>query len=126
MELDPAKLRHRITEARDAILDRVEDSLTKHGDYKEHQELTDALNGLRVLRQEYERRARQYGGTTAENRLRKLVMAERTALENAVGKLILLAEVHGITLDDLIAMLESGASVPDIVVALNPHGRQCA
>jgi len=66
VELDPAKLRHRITEARDAILDRVEDSLTKHGDYKEHQELTDALNGLRVLRQEYERRARQYGGTTAE------------------------------------------------------------
>jgi hypothetical protein len=60
-ELDPAKLRHRITEARDATLDRVEDSLTKHGDYKEHQELTDALNGLRVLRQEYEHRVRQYG-----------------------------------------------------------------
>jgi hypothetical protein len=59
-EMDPAKLRHRITEARDAILDRVEDSLTKHGDYKEHQELTDALNGLRVLRQEYECRVRKY------------------------------------------------------------------
>jgi uncharacterized protein YidB (DUF937 family) len=53
-------------------------------------------------------------------------MAERTALENAVGKLILLAEVHGMNVDDLIEMLDSGASVPDIVVALNPHGRQCA
>ena len=53
-------------------------------------------------------------------------MAERKPFENAVGKLILLAEVHRIILNDLIAMLESGASVPDIVVALNPHGRQCA
>ena len=53
-------------------------------------------------------------------------MAERTALENAVEKLILLAEVHGMTIDDLIEMLDSGASVPDLVVALNPHHRQCA
>jgi hypothetical protein len=53
-------------------------------------------------------------------------MAERIALENAVGKLILLAEVHRMTIDDLIEMLNSGASVPDIVVALNLHGRQCA
>ena len=53
-------------------------------------------------------------------------MAERSPLDNAVGKLILLAEVHGMTIDDLIEMLNSGASVSDIVVALNPHGRQCA
>jgi len=53
-------------------------------------------------------------------------MAERAALENAVGKLILLAEVHGMTIDDLIEMLNLGASVADIVVALNPHSRKCA
>ncbi len=53
-------------------------------------------------------------------------MAERTALENAVGKLILLAEAYGITLDDLIEMMDWGASVSDLVVALNPHGRQRA
>jgi hypothetical protein len=53
-------------------------------------------------------------------------MAERTALENAVGKLVLLAEAYGITLDDLIEMMDSGGSVSDLVVALNPHGRQRA
>ena len=41
-------------------------------------------------------------------------------------KLILLAEVQGITLDDLIGMLDSGASVADIVVALSPHDSHCA
>jgi|GraSoiStandDraft_44_1057316.scaffolds.fasta_scaffold246298_2 hypothetical protein len=53
-------------------------------------------------------------------------MAERTALENAVEKLILLAEVHGITIDDLIVLIDSGASIADLVVALNPHHRKCA
>ncbi len=53
-------------------------------------------------------------------------MAERTPLENAVAKLILMAEVQGMTIDDLLAMMESGASVADIVLALSPHGRQCA
>ena len=53
-------------------------------------------------------------------------MAERTALENAVAKLILLAEVYGMTIDDLIEMMDSGASVSDLMVALNPHGRQRA
>jgi hypothetical protein len=62
------------------------------------------------------------GGKQAE----EVAMAERTALENAVGKLILLAEAYGITLDDLIEMMDSGASVSDLMVALNPHGRQCA
>ena len=47
-------------------------------------------------------------------------MAERTALEKAFAKLTLLAEAYGITLDDLIEMMNSGASVSDIVVALNP------
>ena len=54
------------------------------------------------------------------------VMAERTPLENAVAKLILMAELQGMTIDDLIGMMESGASVADIVLALIPHGRQCA
>ena len=52
-------------------------------------------------------------------------MTERTSLENAMSKLILLAEVQGISLDDLIEMLVSGASVKDIVVALSPHS-MCA
>ncbi len=50
----------------------------------------------------------------------------RTPLENAIAKPILLAEVQGITLDDLIQILDSGASVADIVIALSPHERQCA
>ncbi len=50
----------------------------------------------------------------------------RTPLKNAVAKVVLLAQVQGITLDDLIAMLESGASVTDIVVDLSPPERQCA
>jgi len=53
-------------------------------------------------------------------------MAERTILENAVARLMLLAEVHGLTLDDLVEMLDAGASVADIVVALSPHKRQYA
>ena len=46
-------------------------------------------------------------------------MAERALFEDAVQKLILLAEVHGMTIDDLIAVMESGATVSDIVVALS-------
>ncbi|PYX30452.1 MAG: hypothetical protein DMG80_11990 [Acidobacteria bacterium] len=61
MELDPAKLPERITDARNAIVNRVAETVSKHPDYHESQELTDALNGLRVLRQEYERRVQQYG-----------------------------------------------------------------
>ena len=61
IEVDPVKLPRRITEARNAILDRVEETITRPGDYHERQDLTDALNGLRVLRQESERRVSQYG-----------------------------------------------------------------
>ena len=50
-------------------------------------------------------------------------MEERTLLEAAVAKVILLAEVQGMTIDDLIEMLDSGASVADILVALRPHRR---
>ena len=58
LELDPTKLPQRIEDARNAVLDRLEDSLSMR-DYDEHQELNDALNGLRVLRKECERRVRE-------------------------------------------------------------------
>ena len=61
IELDPAKLSHRIADARNAILDRIQDTISLATPYQECQELTDALNGLRVLRQEYDRRVQQFG-----------------------------------------------------------------
>ena len=60
-ELNPARLPQRITEARNAILNRIAETATKPHDYHETQELSDALNGLRVLRQEYDRCLQQYG-----------------------------------------------------------------
>src|SRR5258705_1493286 len=51
IELDPAKLSNRITDARNAILDRIQETISV-AHYQERQELTDALNGLRVLQQE--------------------------------------------------------------------------
>jgi hypothetical protein len=59
-ELDPAKLPQRIADARVAVLDRIEDTLKNPG-IGEQQMLNDALNGLRVLRQEYDRRLQRYG-----------------------------------------------------------------
>jgi len=61
IELDPAKLSHRISDARNAILDRIQETISVAAHYQERQELADALNGLRVLRQEYERRVQQFG-----------------------------------------------------------------
>src|SRR5437667_12467249 len=61
IELDPAKLSHRISDARNAILDRIQETISVAAHYRERQELTDALNGLRLLRQEYERRVQQFG-----------------------------------------------------------------
>ena len=60
VELDPAKLPQRIADARVAVLDRIEDTLKNPG-IGEQQMLNDALNGLRVLRQEYDRRLQRYG-----------------------------------------------------------------
>ena len=57
MELDPTQIVGRIAEARNAILNRIEETITKPGEYNERQALSDALNGLRVLRQEQEQRA---------------------------------------------------------------------
>ena len=60
-EHDPAKLTNRITDARNAILDRIQETTSVAAHYQECQELTDALNSLRLLRQEYQRRVQQFG-----------------------------------------------------------------
>src|SRR4051812_19068653 len=61
MEPDPAKLSQRIVDARSVILDRIQETLTTSSHYTERQELSDALNGLRVLRQEHDHRIQRYG-----------------------------------------------------------------
>ena len=68
IDLDPAKLSHRISDARNAILDRIQETISVAAHYQERQELTDALNGLRVLQLQYDLRVQQYG----EPRQRKL------------------------------------------------------
>jgi hypothetical protein len=51
LETDPAKLPPLIADAHKAILDRLQETLTKPVS-DEHERLSDALNGLRTLRQE--------------------------------------------------------------------------
>jgi hypothetical protein len=58
---DPAKLLRRISDARNSVLDRIQETLWKPAHYNERQELSDALNGLRTVQQEYERRIQQFG-----------------------------------------------------------------
>jgi hypothetical protein len=60
VETDPAKRSRRISEARNSIFDRLEESSSKPGHPDERQELTDALNGLRVLQQGHEGRVQPY------------------------------------------------------------------
>jgi hypothetical protein len=54
IELDPRKVPQRINDARNAIMDRMEDTRTKPS-YPEYQQLDDAFNGLRSLQQESDR-----------------------------------------------------------------------
>ncbi len=61
IELDPANLSHRISDARNAILDRIQETISVAAHYQERQELTDALSGLRGLQQEYAQRVQQFG-----------------------------------------------------------------
>jgi len=61
METDPAELPRRVSEARNSILDRIQETLSKPGHYNERQELSDALIGLRTVQQEYESRTHQFG-----------------------------------------------------------------
>ena len=64
-QLDPAKLQQRVADARNAILDRIEETHTKPFPCEERQQLTDALNGLRVIQQEYESRIQSGESRTA-------------------------------------------------------------
>jgi len=66
LELDPIKLPERIADARRAIAERLEVTVAKPQAY-EHQELNDALNGLRVIHREYERRLERYGEQRSSN-----------------------------------------------------------
>jgi len=45
-------------------------------------------------------------------------MAHQASLETAIAKLAALAQAKGISIDELIEMLNSGASVADILAAL--------
>jgi len=49
LELDPTKLQRRISEAHEAILNRVEELLPRPSD-SEQQAINDALRNLRILR----------------------------------------------------------------------------
>jgi hypothetical protein len=49
LELDPTKLPRRISEAHQAILNRIEELLTRPSDSEQHA-LNDALRNLRILR----------------------------------------------------------------------------
>ena len=59
LELDPSKLALVIDKANDAILERIEhiDATQPDGELPL---LKDALNGLRILRREYERSLKEY------------------------------------------------------------------
>jgi hypothetical protein len=57
VEPDALKLPERIADARHAIIERIEATLAEPHAH-EQQELNDALNGLQVIHQEYDRRLR--------------------------------------------------------------------
>jgi hypothetical protein len=60
-ETDPAKQTRRISEARKAIFDRIQEAFAEPSNSEEREQLTTALNGLRTVQQEYERRIQQFG-----------------------------------------------------------------
>jgi len=75
IEVDTANLGQRISDARNAILDRLQENHT-NAHYMERQELTDALNGLSVLQREHvtiqavgERRAFQRNGSAHQRKV---------------------------------------------------------
>ncbi len=57
-EQDITRLSQRISDARNAIFDRIEDRITRP-DSNERRMLTEALNNLRVIQWECERETRQ-------------------------------------------------------------------
>ena len=66
VELDVPKLPPLIADAQKAILDRIEETLTRPNS-GEHQQLNDALHGLHVLRQEVNSWLSKPAGNPAEN-----------------------------------------------------------
>jgi hypothetical protein len=60
-ERDPSKLTLRISEARKAIFDRIEQAFADPCKSKEREQLTDALNGLRTIQEQYESRIQRFG-----------------------------------------------------------------
>ena len=69
LELDFTRLEQRIYDARNAILDRIEETNTKPFPYDERQQLTDALNGLRIIQLERESRMQRDGEPRAARKL---------------------------------------------------------
>jgi hypothetical protein len=61
IEVDGSQLPKRVSDARNAILDRIEETQAKPFPHEERQQLTDALKGLHVIQKEYERRIQRYG-----------------------------------------------------------------
>ena len=59
IELETGELPQRISAARNAMLNRIKKNSTKPYDQHEHQELRDAVNTLRFLQQDYERRVQR-------------------------------------------------------------------
>ena len=69
LETDPAKLPPLIADAHKAILDRIQETLTKPLS-AEHERLSDALSGLRTLRQEVNSwRSKSNGGGAVSRNL---------------------------------------------------------
>jgi len=68
LEMDPAKLPSAITRANDAILDSIE-RIDRNALGHELSTLNDALNGLRVLRREYEREMKEYAEEQSKRKL---------------------------------------------------------
>jgi hypothetical protein len=60
-ETDPAKQTRRISEARKAIFDRIQEAFAEPSNSEEREQLTTALTGLRTVQQECERRIQQFG-----------------------------------------------------------------
>jgi hypothetical protein len=68
LEMDPAKLPSAITRANDAILDSIE-RIDRNAFANELTSLNDALNGLRILRREYEREMKEYAEEQSKRKL---------------------------------------------------------
>lgn len=66
LEVDHAKLKQRISDARLAIIDRIEATLARPRS-PEHQEMYDALNGLHVLYRECEDEMRKNSQEMPQN-----------------------------------------------------------